>query len=102
MHFGQVSHSTRVVKASSPVGLMTRFNFRDTVAGDLNYCFLSEGERGADCAARSVRAECDPYFRITSPQITLIMTANLSSSISAVCRQNITCWIVVISVTIFF
>jgi hypothetical protein len=70
------------------------------------YCYLlPEGKRdqtrtgGANCAAPSDRADCDPYFCIPRPWTALIMTANLSSSVSAVCRPVMICWTVVINVT---
>jgi hypothetical protein len=57
-------------------------------------------DRGANCAAPSDRADCDPYFCISRPWTALIMTANLSSSVSAVCRPVMIYWTVVINVTV--
>jgi hypothetical protein len=60
-------------------------------------CLRERGTRqGQGCFARSNRAACGPYFRITA----LIMTANLPCAVSAVCRLVMICWTVVNNVVI--
>jgi len=58
----------------------------------------SDKDRGANCAAPSDRADCNPYFCITSPQTA---TRNDSKpALFSVCRPIMICWTVEINVTI--
>jgi hypothetical protein len=107
LHCGRLCHSTREVEVSNPAWARNQIQLspvrRLLVIRSVMFSLRERRirqVRGANCPAQSDRADCDPCFRMTSPKTDLIMTADLSSSVTALCRPVMICRTMAINVTV--